>query len=281
MKIAIGLASGLGNCVLMLPVAKALQSLGHEIALYVEDDNDSAELWHRCAYADRVVKAPAALDCEKLMCGLWRPASWRGIGGIARYQCLPPYRESEAESNFKLARDMGYAGERPDVSDWCRALNRTPRWDIGIVPGCKGGYWLRKRYPGMKDVVAFYLAQGKSVAVFGQDGDGVREIPGESVITPNLADLPDALAGCRLIIGTDSGVTHLANSLGIPTVVVHTASCPTKATPVHSCYRQVYRTDLACRPCQSTGRWEQCREWRCREISPDTVIAAAEELTNG
>jgi ADP-heptose:LPS heptosyltransferase len=274
--IAVGLASGLGNCILMLPVTKALKILGHEIAFYVEDDNHSAELWKRCAYADHVVEAPADLNGYKLICGLWRPASWHGIAGISRYQCIYPYLASEAETNMNLARDLGWTGDMPDVSDWCRDLDRTPRWDVGIVPGCKGGFWLRKRHPGMAAVAAHFLAQGRRVAVFGRPSDDVEAIPGEHVETPRIEDLPDALAGCRIIIGTDSGVTHLANSLGMPTVIVHTASSAMKATPVSKPFRQVYRDDLPCRPCQGTAAWQSCREWRCRQINPVRVIEAAE-----
>ncbi len=277
MLIAIGLASGLGNCVMLLPVAKALKILGHSITLYVEDDHQSSKLWQRCIYADQVVEAPDTLNGHKLICGLWRPASWHEIEGILRYQCLYPYNLSEVDTNMKLAHDLSWTGERPDVSDWCRNLDRTPRWDVGIVPGCKGGFWLRKRYPGMDEVADYFVRQGRKTAVFGRDSDGVYNIPGEHVTTNRIERLPDVLAGCRIIIGTDSGVTHLANSLGVPTVVIHTATSTVKAEPVNKPYRQIYKT-LPCRPCQGTPRWNQCTDWKCRDIAPEVVIAAAEDM---
>lgn len=270
MRIAVGLASGLGNCVFMLPTIVALKLMGHEIALYVQTDFPTADLWRKCRYADVVLEPPASLDGYKLICGQWRPAAWSGRRDIARYQIAHPYRMSEWESNFRLARDLDWKGDAPDVKLWCRGIDRTPRWDVGIAPGCKGGTWLRKRYPGMAGVAQSLIDAGKSVAVFGKLEDGVKDVPGTWVEADTPDSLPGVLSGCKTFVGTDSGITHLACSLGIPTVVVHTASCPVKAKPVGRS-AQVF-TDLPCRPCQSTPRWNACVDWKCRNVRTDIVI---------
>lgn len=46
-----------------------------------------------------------------------------------------------------------------------------------------------------------------------------------------LADMPALLAGARLVVGLDSGLTHLAGALGRPTVGIY-ADHPTHLTPV-------------------------------------------------
>jgi len=273
--LTIGLASGLGNCVFMLPAIKALTTLGQDVELYVQTDFPTVDLWKRCVYAKKVVAGPGNLNGNRLMAGEYSPAAWKG-GSVARFPLRNIY-DPVWESNMRLAQSIGYRGGWLDVSDWCRDLDRTPRWDIGIVPGCKGGYWIRKRWPGLKDVAAHFLKEGRRVAVFGLPGDDCESIPGEFVWTPDISRLPDALAGCRAVIGGDSGVVHLASSLGIPVVMVYTATSEFKADPIGTQKRKV-ATSIPCHPCVSTPRWPACREWRCREIDPMAVVHAAEEF---
>lgn len=273
MQLTIGLASGLGNCVYMLPTVKALRLLGHNISLYVQTDFPTAALWRRCLYADLVLEPPAAVDGERV-CGQWRPTGWRELPDVKQYR-LSRIHECEWRSNLKLAQAFGWKGDIPDVSDWCRDLDRTLRWDVGIVPGCKGGTWLRKRWPGLRDIAAGLLARGRSVAVFGLPDDGIAEIPGEQIDTSDIVTLPDALAGCKVVIGGDSGVVHLASSLGIPVVMVYTATSEIKAEPVWQPNQRVRPEGLACYPCVSTPKWQACRDWRCHEIDLERVFAAA------
>jgi len=277
-SLAVGLASGLGNCVMMLPAVKALKSLGHRITLYVQTDFPTTGLWRRCVYADEVLESPALLNGHRLLCGNWIPPSWRHMPRVTQYR-LPQIHASEWRSNLRAAQAMGWKGEL-DVSDWCRNLDRTPRWDVGIAPGCKGGTWLRKRYPGMATVAEHFVSTGQRVAIFGRDDDGVAGIPGQRVASPRIELLPDYLAACRVVIGTESGVTHLASSLGVPTVMIYTATSEQKSEPVCKPNRMIHMA-IPCRPCVSTSHWNACRDWKCREIPPATVISQAEELLNG
>ena len=273
--LTVGLASGLGNCVFMLPAIKALRSMGHDIDLYVQTDFPTAELWKRCVYAKRIIEPPAALNGNQLLAGEYSPAAWKG-GIFARFPLRNIY-DPVWQSNMRIAESRGYRGPKPDVSDWCRDLDRTVRWDIGIVPGCKGGYWVRKRWPALKDVAWKFIGKGMRVAVFGLPGDDMESVPGEHVDTRRISILPDALAGCRVVIGGDSGVVHLASSLGVPVVMVYTATSEHKADPVGSIKRKIAAT-VSCHPCVSTTRWPACKDWRCREIEIGSVINAANEL---
>lgn len=165
MNLAIGLASGLGNQVHMLPAIKAIKLLGHMVALYVQGDFPTASLWRRCVYADEVLEPPAPMNGHRLLCGNWRPVDWKRA--VVTQVRLPEIHACEWRSDFRLAEQLGWKGDPPDVSDWCRGLDRTRRWDFGVVPGCKGGTWLRKRWPGMAAVAGQLLDTGRSVAVFG------------------------------------------------------------------------------------------------------------------
>lgn len=274
-SITIGLASGMGNTIFMLPTIKALKLLGYRVSLYLQADFPMADLWQRCRYADGVLEPPTQAT-GKLMCGQWRPAAWNARRGFDCKQTLPPYRIPEWKAGFQLAVDRGWREAAPDITDWCKDIDRTPRWDVGIVPGSKGGVWLRKRWSGMASIAQHYLDAGKRVAVFGTEADGIDEIPGESVATDTVGQLPDVLAGCGVIIGTDSGVSHLASSLGVPTVMIFTATSRVKGEPVGP--HVSISPEVDCYPCQSTTRWHACRNWKCQNISPAVVISEADKL---
>jgi len=276
--VTVGMASGLGNAVFMLPTVKALTLAGQEVQLFVQTDFPTADLWRRCRYAKSVVEYPAGTNGHQLLAGEYSPAAWRKTQVWQfplrnRYDCV-------WQSNLRLAQAFNYPGKVPDVSDWCRDLDRRPRWDVGVVPGCKGGYWIRKRWPGLADVAKYFLMAGLRVAVFGLPGDDMESVPGQHVETTRISILPDALAGCRVLVGGDSGVMHLGSSLGVPVVMIFTATFEGKADPVGGQKRKI-ASPLPCHPCVSTPRWPACRDWRCRDIKVEGVINAVNELLRG
>lgn len=275
-NISVGIASGLGNGVYLMPAIKALKLLGNNITLFVQTDFQTINLWRRCIFADRVLEPPADINDCHFLCGPYKPGAWRNKP-TQRYP-LHDIHECEWRSNFRMARELGWNEDPPDVSDWCRGIDRTKEFDVGIVPGSKTGIWLRKRYPGMAEVARILISKGKKVAVYGQEADGINEIPGEKISTPRVEDLPDALGKCRIVIGTDTGPAHLASSIGIPTVMIYTATSEVKAEPVNKPNRRIcIKPD--CRPCVSTPVWHQCNDWKCRDIDPMRVIEAVKSLS--
>lgn len=274
MRVAVGLASGIGNVCLMMPTIKAIHDAGFETILEAQTDFDMLDLLRRCRYADEVRFARSLQDDALRVCGMWRPAVWNADRSVFHSRCLPPYPRPEFQTNFEVARYLAIPGDIPDASDWCRDLDRTVRWDVGIIPGCKGGSWLRKRLPVLAQVAEQLIDRGYRVSVHGMQSDGIDEIPGEKISTP-LVEAPDTLAGCRMVITTDSGLGHLANSLGVPTVMVFTATSFSKARPQHEPYTIVRREDLPCSPCHSRSSWHTCKDWKCREVPAETIIAAA------
>lgn len=279
MKIAIGITSGLGNGVYMLPAIKALALLGHQVVLHVATDFPTLDVWKRCIHAEDVVPAHAAVNGTPAYCGPYYPQPWQGVVKFTQMR-LQQIHQCEWRSNLRIAELYGWHGKPPDVSDWCRDLDRTPKWDVGIINTSKPGPWLRKRWPAMSHVANHFVRTGKKVAVFGLEGDEISGLAGEQVDTRKIAALPDALAGCKVVIGTDTGPAHLASSLGVPTVMVYTATSEIKAEPVCQPNIRIRPEGLHCYPCVSTPKWQACKAWYCHRIDPWRVIRAAEELLN-
>lgn len=278
--IVAGLHGGLGNCLFMLPALTAL-ARSNQVSLYVAGDYPMAALWQRCAMARSVWPHPrmvAARAPGRWICGQYSPPlrrHWQRCGWPEGTRAYP--HPEWAQIKRLACGDMS----RENVTGWIQDLQPGPAVDVGLIPGCKpGGEWARKRWPGMAQLAAELRAAGCSIASFGQ-AEEIEEAGLRDVWTgpQPLERLPDLLAGCRVVVGTDSGVAHLASSLGVPVVMLFTATCPTKGDPVGQ--PELVRKltlRLPCAPCQSTPRWRECGEWQCRQIPVAAVFAAAMAL---
>lgn len=270
MRICFGLHGGLGNCIFALPAIKLL-SERHKLSIYVEGDYPQMrELFQRCRYAP-VVDMPQPAD--RYLCAQYPPrqmgqSRWIVCGwpdGTSRY-VRPEWQQI-------IERACRTTAGRVDVTDWVKDLRREPRFDVGLIAGCKPGYeWSRKKWPRMRELAGRLVESGRSVIAF-----GLEDEIGEAGLAPwyggrsKLRYLPELLCEARQIVGTDSGVTQLAASIGLPTTVIYTATCPTKGDPVAEATK--ISKGLSCAPCQSTPRWRACTNWRCREISVEEVMA--------
>lgn len=92
-----------------------------------------------------------------------------------------------------------------------------------------------------------------------------------------LTELAGLLKTGGGFIGNDSGVSHLAAFIGLPTVVVFGPSDPKTWKPMGRAVK-VVRSDLECSPCFETGT-VGCEEMECfNRITPENVLAAFYEL---
>lgn len=93
----------------------------------------------------------------------------------------------------------------------------------------------------------------------------------------NLMELAELLKTGGGFIGNDSGVSHLAAFIGLPTVAVFGPSDPETWKPMGRAVT-VVRSDLECSPCFETGT-VGCEEMECfNGISTEDVLAAFYEL---
>jgi len=77
----------------------------------------------------------------------------------------------------------------------------------------------------------------------------------------SLLGLASVMEGCRLFIGNDSGITHMAAALGLPTVALfgptdHKIWAPRGEKVI------VVRKEISCSPC-SQERFVQCQDLEC------------------
>jgi len=164
---------------------------------------------------------------------------------------------------------------------------------VAIHPG-SGAFSVARRWPAERFAAVGdgLVAMGCAVVVIaGPDEEplasrviGAMDQP--AVVLRGPGDpraLAAALRGCRLFVGNDSGVMHLAATVGVPCVAVFGLSNHRAWGPYPPECHRVVRLDLACSPCFypdfSLGTPQGCAARTClMDLTPVPVLAAAREL---
>ena len=139
---------------------------------------------------------------------------------------------------------------------------------------------IRKRWPitHFLEVEAILIADGlKPEFLLGPaEEDLVDELPeanGRVHILADLGELAELLNSAGGYIGNDSGATHLAAYLGVPTGVIFGPADPKRWKPMGRLV-EIVRPELDCRPCFETEK-SNCDSSRClNETTAEKVIKA-------
>ena len=93
-----------------------------------------------------------------------------------------------------------------------------------------------------------------------------------------LTDLVDLLESAGGYIGNDSGVSHLAAFVGLPSVVIFGPADPVRWKPLGPRVQMVY-PELDCQPCFEIEP-ENCAQPEClANVSPESVLSAFDQLS--
>jgi ADP-heptose:LPS heptosyltransferase len=181
-----------------------------------------------------------------------------------------PYPEDEAEirRNLLLLENLGIvpAGEHlefrvlpEDRQELRRFLNceLTPGGYVCVHPGSRAAArrWKPERFARVADEMA---GQGFEVVLTGsQEEYWLNEQTQQYMRAQSLnaagpigaGALAALLEGARLVICNDTGVSHLADALRVPSVVIFTAASPARWAPLDAMLHRAVFTAVDCRPC--------------------------------
>lgn len=124
------------------------------------------------------------------------------------------------------------ASQAPDLS-FCHGegknFNLLPERYILLIPGCSAGHPYKKWPPdlyrelsrrcgarGLKSVVMGTRAEAAEIAAVCRDNPHAIDFMGKSA----LADIPDLARGAELVVGNDTGPSHMARIAGAKTVTL-------------------------------------------------------------
>lgn len=116
----------------------------------------------------------------------------------------------------------------------------------------------------------WYAGPGESAALERVAGEGIR------CVGQSLPDLAATLQRAAVWVGNDSGLSHVARAVGVPSVVVHTSTAPERTGP-HGAI-PVRGPDLPCAPCY---RHECHRRLECLDVPVASVRSAVESALAG
>lgn len=160
---------------------------------------------------------------------------------------------------------------------------------LAVAPGAR---WTTKRWPVQRfAAVARELARerGAAVVVLGDPGDALLasalcdclDVPVINVAgTLPLMHSAALLSRCRLLIGNDSGLMHMATALRVPVVAIFGPTVQEFGFYPFKARAEVVSVPLPCRPCSTKGSMRCPRgHHACMEdISSDRVLAVARTL---
>lgn len=149
---------------------------------------------------------------------------------------------------------------------------------VAIIPAARGR---AKQWPvdnfkklidlisaGFKDVKVIILGSKETESLY--RGLNVLDFSGKTTIK-GLAAL---LKRCSLLVGLDTGPSHLGAALGIPTIMLFGGSDVNETSPV-SKNALIIKKDFDCSPCRGRLR---CRDVDCmKAIKPEEVFKEAEK----
>jgi ADP-heptose:LPS heptosyltransferase len=134
--------------------------------------------------------------------------------------------------------------------------------------GSKKKVWPLDRFLKLTEVLQKQFSSRILVVLGPAEGPETRKIfenerPGLSILAKGLSliQLASVMEGCRLFVGNDSGISHLAAALGIPTLAMFGPTDPKVWSPRGKNVR-VIRREIHCSPCPQE-RFFQCQHFEC------------------
>jgi hypothetical protein len=249
---------GIGNVIQAFPAIRAIAEEGHRVDLVLNCDGHE-EISELIGPVDQVY-----FPGEKPQ-------------GFYDYQLVGPFTDfvrcnhknliiprihfaqhiPEAEVYYDMAKQIGVRTPMKDCSvDIGQAGYRPPAGTVAMFPGAKPT-WPMKRWDKF-DVLArkfdHVMLVGRPLDIYShgrpawikRDWKWPDHI---EIFYGTLQETAHAISNCKMFIGNDGGLAHLAAATGIPTFVLFGPSSEKKNRPFAKNAHAIH-IDLYCRPCQ-------------------------------
>jgi ADP-heptose:LPS heptosyltransferase len=289
--------NGIGNFVQMTPALQALASMEESgrIDLCIDscwEDMRSgafADIFAGCQFIDKVIRFPAEKFPREYKRWFYSKHS-EGSDAFTLFQAKAPLfgnktdwvasLTNEVDYYMNLVRAVGYRGPTPrqyfpvmGAEQTQRVLTGT-RPHVGLCNGSFGKMAIAKQWPHFARLAeALRLMYDVRIVTVGV-GKELSDVQADSALVGKLSITETAavIQQLKLLITVDSGLMHVADALGVPTLVIFGGSLVSKNGPVNP-ETPVVRLGLPCQPCQYTGLFDQCTNPIClKELTVGAVL---------
>ena len=266
-KIAIQFSNCLGNFIMMTAALKILRG-SHDIIDLITDekvlnDHPAVKAMAEEFFDDIKVGMQLESKYDKIYTAVWSRPSWMpkisfdwhvGTSEVQIY--LDMIQKTKADFDgllVKRADKPKLKGVRPRIALANSSTSRGSR--MGHIVG-----W--DKFPQLSKTLT---QLGFDVILVGQ-GDELKGCEGQNFIDKlNIFETSFVISQCDLIICVDTGLMHLANSLGVSIILLAGPGCVTKSRPTISKFK-VVRKFISCAPCYQKGFWSLCKSPRCMQM---------------
>jgi ADP-heptose:LPS heptosyltransferase len=290
-RVLVHLGAGVGNVVLATPLLMALRELGFAVdVLLAADYAETSGLLRPWSVVREIftrLAQPPLAHYERIAPALppfYQARFGRAIAHRPNALARPPdslFYENEQDFYLHFARALGYPAARSPrpclpiaPAEKCGVTSRT----VVLAPGCKTGVMATKRWPHFAELAAAF----RDVVVVGTPDDlrkhdnapmnfppHVRSLVGQL----SLRETAELMAAAGVVVGNDSGLSHVAAAVGTPTVMLF-GPTPHESLGPMPCNVRVLRAGLPCEPCWFRDRFRACgKRIECLSTLPvETVI---------
>jgi hypothetical protein len=286
--VLVQLGAGIGNVVLATPLLVALNELCFAVdVVLVADYSQTESLLVPWSCVRKVFSSAPLASYAHVVPALppfYHPRFGRAIACRPNTVPRPPaslFYQNEQEFYLHFARALDYPADRhprPSLpiapSEKAGVTSRT----IVLAPGCKTGEMATKRWPYFAELAAAF----DDVVIVGTPDDLRRN--GGSAIKfpphvhsligePSLRETAEVMASAGVVVGNDSGLSHIAAAVGTPTIMLF-GPTPHESLGLMPPNVKVLRGGLACEPCWFRDRFRACgRNIECLStLSLEVVI---------
>ena len=274
-RIAIGFANYLGNFVIMTAALKLLRERDDsEIHLITDEDvlhKSPAVKFMAERLFDGVHTRYKKNAFDKVYVGDWsvpecmiqEKAAYRGPVWWINHSSYAGMHEVQIYLDMIEASNSDFSGFLTAVADGPLLECERPRIALANsssrVGSRKGSKTRWSKFPELSKVL---IEMGYEVILVGQ-GDELSGCEGISFVDKlDIFETSKVISQCDLIICVDTGLMHIADSLGIPIVLLAGPTPMTKARPlVSKCY--IVRKFVSCAPCYQSILWKDCNDSVC------------------
>ena len=210
-----------------------------------------------------------------------------GVSEVLAHNPLPSHRVPIVRHYLSLL-----VQSEPGIADCGPHLNASQSFASGaqtLLQGVRGAVALhagsgsiRKNWPleNFQALSAHLQNRGFPVIWLSGPAEGRINAPSGCLSVKNAA-LPTLIhifKQCRAYIGNDSGISHCAAAVGLPSLVLFGPSDPVVWKPFGDHVHQVIAPG-GCTPCHMNRvEREDCADWCMKRISVDEVISAFDRL---